>query len=293
MPVSSDETLSLKEIAEWWSRWQKVTPGEVHESPSELLNKLIYAFWCDKLIIEPIKAYTENEVGAFKEITVRVGRLEVLQMLFSEATRADTVLIPLPDDDSGTWTEASCQYAFVFMAEYWKNADSYSGSLPRLEREMENLAHTIHLSRQTFLCWCKERGYSLPTFWGSRQAADATLTSAPAGAARIMKRANVTETVNTKIPSQPTSVDGVAGSEPKRSRKRGKRTRPQQLRARKVLRNIWPDGNYPSREDLSDEDLLKRFNREYLEMLQSEKLLRSVHGKPSPSSVLREVGRKD
>jgi hypothetical protein len=64
---------------------------------------------------------------------------------------------------------------------------------------------------------------------------------------------------------------------------------PQRVRARKVLRRIFGE-DYPTEEELSTPDLLKKFRAEYSRM---EGGSPSKPGRPSNETVLREVGRKD
>lgn len=66
---------------------------------------------------------------------------------------------------------------------------------------------------------------------------------------------------------------------------------PQRLRARVVLRRIWPE-EHPTRAEVSDVDVWDRFSDEY-ERVEGKAKPRSRYGKPSLDTVLREMGRKD
>jgi len=66
---------------------------------------------------------------------------------------------------------------------------------------------------------------------------------------------------------------------------------PQRLRARVVLRRIWP-GQYPTKAEVSNVDVLERFSKEYGKV-EGRANPRSRYGKPSSDTVLREMGRKD
>jgi hypothetical protein len=102
-------------------------------------------------------------------------------------------------------------------------------------------------------------------------------------------------------PANPVSADPApagAGREStagpkKRSRKRTRKVGPQTLRARKVLYKRYPGGSYPSEEEVTTCDLLKDFEEDYNAMCKSRDLPRTRYGKPSDTTVLREVGRKD
>jgi hypothetical protein len=95
-------------------------------------------------------------------------------------------------------------------------------------------------------------------------------------------------------PQLPTNREAaVSDTQPRpRSRKRrGQGAGPQRLRAHRVLRRLWPQ-EYPTREEVSNQDLFDRFAKEY-EQVESKANLPSKHGMPSLETVLREVGRKD
>jgi hypothetical protein len=76
-------------------------------------------------------------------------------------------------------------------------------------------------------------------------------------------------------------------------RRRNQGSGPQTLRARVVLKRMYggPEG-YPTRDEVSDVDLLDRFAKEY-EKVEGKANPPSRLKMPSPDTVLREVGRKD
>jgi hypothetical protein len=83
-----------------------------------------------------------------------------------------------------------------------------------------------------------------------------------------------------------------AQPQPRSSRKRKNQgSGPQRRRARVVLKRLWPK-EYPTEEEVSDVDLLDRFAKEY-EKVEGQANPPSKYGKPSPATVLREVGRRD
>jgi hypothetical protein len=78
---------------------------------------------------------------------------------------------------------------------------------------------------------------------------------------------------------------------PRRSRKRRNQGGGQQtLRARVVLRRMY-GAEYPTKEEVSNDDLLDRFDKEYARV-EGKANPPSRHGKPSPDTVLREAGRR-
>jgi hypothetical protein len=85
---------------------------------------------------------------------------------------------------------------------------------------------------------------------------------------------------------EPTSGDVRASK-----RRRNSGGGAQRLRARVVLKRLWPNG-YPTEEEVSTPDLWKRFGIEY-DRIEGKANPPSKLGMPSPATVLREVGRKD
>jgi hypothetical protein len=81
----------------------------------------------------------------------------------------------------------------------------------------------------------------------------------------------------------------------RRSRRRRESGGTQARRARTVLRRMFPDGNYPSEEELSTPDLRDRFITAYadVEGKESQSSPPSRYGIPSMSTMLREIGRKE
>jgi hypothetical protein len=64
------------------------------------------------------------------------------------------------------------------------------------------------------------------------------------------------------------------------------------MRVRKVLRPEYIDG-YPPEEEVPNVDLLAKFDERWDAMCRSGELPPSRLPKPSDSTVLREVGRKE
>lgn len=90
-------------------------------------------------------------------------------------------------------------------------------------------------------------------------------------------------------------VDEPSAEEASQARSRRPRKNrgsgPQRRRARVVLRRIWRE-EYPTIEEVSDVDVWDRFSKEY-EKVEGKAKPPSKYGKPSPHTVLREMGRKD
>src|SRR4051794_19884390 len=118
MPVSPSDKLSLFWAADWWSRWQKATPGIVPETTEDLVKVLISAFWRGDITDEQSPE------------RLRISRLKLLRNLCDRAKRefegadirtlsAFGYYIPTPKGRSSRWTDDSCNAAFLYMAEHW------------------------------------------------------------------------------------------------------------------------------------------------------------------------------
>jgi hypothetical protein len=98
-----------------------------------------------------------------------------------------------------------------------------------------------------------------------------------------------------QMPARSTA-DAADESPPKRSRRRRQQSRPQSQRADKVLRRLYSKSVYgdgwPTREEVSDKDLVARADAEYAQV-EGQESPRSRLGPPSPDTYLRVVGRRD
>jgi hypothetical protein len=94
------------------------------------------------------------------------------------------------------------------------------------------------------------------------------------------------------LPKQEPASQVEKGSVSSR-KKRGSYDAKQRKRARKVLQRIFPDKEYPAKDDVDVEDLKKRFNETYNKMVAAGQLPRAIGGAPSWSTVERELGWKD
>jgi hypothetical protein len=74
-------------------------------------------------------------------------------------------------------------------------------------------------------------------------------------------------------------------------RRRNQGIGPQTRRARVVLKRIYPE-EYPTEDEVSDADLYDRFAREYAEV-EGKAKPPSRYNRPSLTTVMREVGRKE
>jgi hypothetical protein len=100
------------------------------------------------------------------------------------------------------------------------------------------------------------------------------------------------ETPRTETTAQVIAGPAPVGNKSKRSRKRTVHTKPQQIRARNILKVLYPE-RYPTRDEVPDADLWITFCDKYEELKKTTRLSKSKFGRPAQSSVMREVGRKD
>ena len=96
-----------------------------------------------------------------------------------------------------------------------------------------------------------------------------------------------------ELPARPVAQpeSGGVNTRAVRSRKRRVYAKPQQTRARKVLKELYPD-RYPTQEEVPNGELLHAFGKRIKEMIDAGRLPKSGRAEPSDSSVLRELGRK-
>jgi hypothetical protein len=91
------------------------------------------------------------------------------------------------------------------------------------------------------------------------------------------------------IPTAPEPAKAASIAKPKKSRKKSLYNGRQSIRARAVLKRMFPDGICPSRGELPNVDLLERFEIEFAAV---EGKNTSRLKKPSDSVVLCVTGRK-
>jgi hypothetical protein len=91
-------------------------------------------------------------------------------------------------------------------------------------------------------------------------------------------------------PKEPAPTDAQPHQPRSRKRREPGTGNTQRRRARVILRRLYGK-EYPTEEEVADADLLVRFAEEY-ERVEGKANPPSKYGKPSDSTVLREVGRK-
>jgi hypothetical protein len=76
VPISASDSLTLEQIADWWSRWQGATPGVVQEDSKELLAALVSAFWLGEITDTPGRLSVDGEKWP------AMIRLDALRMVY-------------------------------------------------------------------------------------------------------------------------------------------------------------------------------------------------------------------
>lgn len=165
-PIPSGRTLSLIDIAKYWSR--EIKPSA---SPHELRDTLSRAWWRGELVA----ANGPSRVDALRALHskcaddiafVAPGTPEPLHSRLLDDGGVKVCLsirVPLPNAEPDTWTDTNCAEAYTAIAEAW---DEKAFNLLTLEVPF------IVLSQSEFIQWTKKCGYTHPTFWGNASADD-------------------------------------------------------------------------------------------------------------------------
>jgi hypothetical protein len=176
----TEATLSLHDIAEYWSR--EIRPPA---SSNELLGILVSAWWLGELRGDSVHS-----------------RLQLLKIMFTSKYRDDLGIVfivgndagpaqvVLPDDEplevdvrpqirvpssnTESWDEAACRDAFHALAEVTKDSSIniyQEFSSINIYREFAVFLPSIKVTYEEFDTWLSSRGYSPPTFWHPRRVA--------------------------------------------------------------------------------------------------------------------------
>ena len=161
----AEATLSLREIADYWSR-------EIYPPASwqEIFHTLESAWWLGGLRgnsrrtpLQLLKTmFTSmrhrNDLG----IVFIVGDSAAPLPVELPVGSVDRYGIRVPTSDTESWDEAACKDAFGTLAKTC-SVESYPEYTPGFS--------SIQLSYEEFSTWCKKRGFSMPTFWQPRDQA--------------------------------------------------------------------------------------------------------------------------
>ena len=159
-PVPEKPDLSIRDIADYWSR-------ETQATELELRDVIVRAWWGGHL---------QNPAGT--------PRLEALKILFEES-REDSIAfvlgsvdsppvetkrddggvdvdlrlrVPLPNNTPEAWTDANCADAFDALSRGWTEGVS---------EELSVGLGALAITRTDFMDWIDRTGYAVPKFWRS------------------------------------------------------------------------------------------------------------------------------
>jgi len=161
----AEATLSLHDIAEYWSR-------EMHPPASwqEVFQTLESAWWLAELRGNS----GPPRLQLLKNMFTSMRHRDDLGIVFIVGSRAAPPPVKLPDKslkvdlrhqirvpsaNTNSWDEAACSEAFRTLAKTC-SVESYPEYTPGFS--------SIQLSYEEFNSWCKKRGFSMPTFWQPR-----------------------------------------------------------------------------------------------------------------------------
>jgi hypothetical protein len=185
-PISK-ETLSFREISDYWSR--EIKPPA---SPTELLNLLINAWWRGEIVGDG-----PPRVQFLSKIFRSMSKSDYPSIVFTsghEAGPSQFHMLPdggavvdirprirVPSSTTDAWDEAACDPAFRSL-----------GEIEWVESRFELLFHFgwFNLSRDEFMKWVTDRRYLMPTFWAGDAAGATQLPQKPASESMIRQAIN-------------------------------------------------------------------------------------------------------
>lgn len=163
-PISSNQRLSLIEIADRWS--QEMTPPA---RPLDIINALGRAWWLGDLVA----ASGPSRVAVLRSLYAQYshciafapsdlpeppigrelpnGSLEVIQLW----------RVPLPNSQPKSWDDANCTSSFKVVAEAWRDLSR----LDVAEHVAEPVVGGLELTEPEFTRWVVAEGYLRPSFW--------------------------------------------------------------------------------------------------------------------------------
>jgi hypothetical protein len=163
-PIPTDRTLSIREIADYWSR--AIDP---HASPRELCDTMIKSWWRGELLVPD----APRPIDMLRFLYANVDRDEVV-FVIPGAEPASTVAqledgsvlvdlhcvrVPLPNGSPESWTTENCGETLEAIAKGWDE---------KIFRLLSPGLVGISLNIDQFLEWVDRHGFDRPTFWGTR-----------------------------------------------------------------------------------------------------------------------------
>jgi hypothetical protein len=170
----SDDTLTFREIANYWS-------GEINPSVSstDLLRLLERAWWHGEVVGEAgltrltlLRVLVKNperlNVVFLVEDVPRPSEIE--QMINGDVIVDLRPRIVVPSGDADTWRDENCPMAYEALAH---------AQCLITDPTVGPALCGIKLNRAEFMKWLGASGYNLPTFWGAVEENDAATITQP------------------------------------------------------------------------------------------------------------------
>jgi hypothetical protein len=164
-PISK-ETISLRDIADYWSR--EISPPA---TVTELLDLMVRAWWLGEFAadapprLEVLKKMfaKRNDENELNDIVFLIGN-EVQQSIQNKSLGGTFLVdirprVQVPSKTMDEWDNAQCEIAFAVLGS---DEVSHVEHYPSWGAAFQ----WFRLGRVEFLNWLISRGYSLPRFWG-------------------------------------------------------------------------------------------------------------------------------
>jgi len=202
-PIPTDRTLSIREIAEYWS-------GDIHPtvSPRKLRESMVQAWWRGEPLganapmpIDELRAlYALYKSGSNDRVAFLVPRVDPLPTVTRrEDGSIDVdvrVEIPLPNESPDSWTAENCKAALTAIANNWDETC--------FDVVIARIITGISVTHDQFFAWVNRHGFDRPTFWVTRPGA-------------TLKQAQGTQLAKAKAkkPGQETALKAITALWPK------------------------------------------------------------------------------
>jgi hypothetical protein len=159
-PIPQDRSLSLIDIADYWSR-----EAQPPAKKREIFSELIKAWWRGEFVgtngpirLKVLKALFELRKDRISFVVPGHESAPQTEATEDGGLRITRPLsIRLPNDEPSSWDDEKCAPAYEALAEGWQFME---GDIS------EPAIGGVELTRDCFIKWLSKRGLWRPTFWG-------------------------------------------------------------------------------------------------------------------------------